>query len=100
MKLFGWETVQVILNQLFVDDLLRILFYYFDKRITLRNVEIISIKVVGEASCRYQPYGEGANSLFEVLDQRDVAEMEQYTYSQLPITYRTVRTTLAALFIC
>ena len=37
------KTAKVISNQSFIDGLLTIHFYYFDQRITLRNLEIISI---------------------------------------------------------
>ena len=37
LKTFDWKTAQVISNQLFIDGLLIIHFYYFDQRITLRN---------------------------------------------------------------
>ena len=43
---FGWKTARVISNQLFIDGLLMIHFYYFDQRITLRNLEIISINSI------------------------------------------------------
>ena len=43
LKTFGWKTALVISNQLFIDDLLMIHFHYFDQRITLRNLQIISI---------------------------------------------------------
>ena len=46
LKPFGWKTAQVISNQLFIDGLFMIHFYYFDQRITLKNLEIISINNV------------------------------------------------------
>ena len=43
LKRFCWKTAPVISNQLFIDSLLMIHFHYFDQRIKLRNLEIISI---------------------------------------------------------
>ena len=40
---FGWKTVQVIKNQMFTDNLLITHIHYFNHKIRLRKIEIISI---------------------------------------------------------
>ena len=40
---FSLENCPVTSNELFIDGLLMIHFYYFNQRITLRNLEIFSI---------------------------------------------------------
>ena len=42
LKTFRWKTVLLISNQLFTDDSLMIHFYFFEQRIMLKSLRIIS----------------------------------------------------------
>ena len=46
LKTFGRKTLQVISNEYTIDILLTIYFYYFHQRMTLWNIEIISINKI------------------------------------------------------
>ena len=46
LRTFGLKTVLLSSNQLLLDGLLMLRFYYFDQRNTLRNLQVISINSI------------------------------------------------------
>ena len=71
LKTFGWKTAQVISSQLFIHGLLMIHFYYFDQRITLGNLDIISINNIKNIKFTSEIEENGLLSFLDIKISRE-----------------------------